>query len=270
MAAARVSQGAQHNPAPVAGREEPELHQRIVRVGEDAQRDSGASAALILGVLRTPAAPLSASVLTQLERPLDRSNGTEIYTNFIRRARFFEGQPYYIAAIRFDGCVIKPSGDNILLVGDGEGEIGGTAQRIEAGKYVGTGGPGIAGNPHSGTVEMVVPDGVATATMHYPAGPANGFTPKIISPPVTVTATVIGNVLTLQRAPRSSGGGQITHPTSTYLAQRRRSHHPHLPRAPLTEQSLPVCANRDRSGRGSARMLAASGRGGLAGTRPPR
>jgi hypothetical protein len=167
----------------------------------------------ILGVLRTPAAPLSASVLAQLEQPLDRSNGTEIYTNFIRRARFFEGQPYYIAAIRFDGCVIKPSGDNILLVGDGGGEIGGTAQRIDAGKYVGTGGPGIAGNPHSGTVEMVVPDRVATATIHYPAGPADGFTPKIISPPVTVTATAVGNVL-LFNVPRSSGGGQITHPTS--------------------------------------------------------
>jgi hypothetical protein len=170
----------------------------------------------ILGVLRTPAAPLGVSVLAQLERPLDRTDGAEIYTNFIRRARFFEGQPYYIAAIRFDGCGIsgiKPSGDNILLWGDGGGEMGGTAQQIEAGKYVGTGGPGIAGNPHSGTVEMVVPDGVASATIHYPAGPANGFTPKIISPPVTVTATVIGNVL-LFNVPRSSGGGQITHPTS--------------------------------------------------------
>jgi hypothetical protein len=169
----------------------------------------------ILGVLRTPAAPVSASVLARLERPLDRSTGLEVYSNYIRRARFFEGQPYYIAAIRYDGCGpgVRPPGDNIALLGDGGGELGGTAQRIEAGNYIGTGGPGIAGNPHSGTVEMVVPDGVASATVRYPAGPANGFKPKIISPPVTVTAAAIGNVL-LFNVPRSSGGGQITQPTS--------------------------------------------------------
>ena len=59
---------------------------------------------------------------------------------------------------------------------------------------------------------MVVPDGVATATISYPAGPANGFKPKIISPPVTIEATAVGNVLVFN-VPRSSGGGQIVHPT---------------------------------------------------------
>jgi hypothetical protein len=169
----------------------------------------------IVGVLRTPAAPLSASVLAQLERPLDRLTGLEVYTNYIRRARLYEGQPYYVAAIRYDGCGrgLRPPGDNVALFGDGGGDFGGTAQRVEAGEFVGTGGPGIAGNPHSGTVRMVVPDGVASATIRYPAGPANGFKPKIISPPFTVTATAIGNVL-LFNVPRSSGGGQITHPTS--------------------------------------------------------
>jgi hypothetical protein len=49
--------------------------------------------------------------------------------------------------------------------------------------------------------------------MHYPAGPANGFKPKVISPPVTVTATAVGNLL-LFDVPRSSGGNQIIHPTS--------------------------------------------------------
>jgi hypothetical protein len=63
----------------------------------------------------------------------------------IRRAAGPIGQPCHIAAIRFDGCGIKPTGDNILLWGDGGGERGGTAERIEAGKPVGTGVPGIAG-----------------------------------------------------------------------------------------------------------------------------
>jgi len=97
--------------------------------------------------------------------------------------------------------------------GGGNATLSEQVTRIEQGQWVGTGGPGIPGDPHSGTVQMIVPDGVATATIHYPAGPANGFQPKIISPAVTVTDTAVGNVL-LFNVPRSSGGGQITKPTT--------------------------------------------------------
>ena len=106
---------------------------------------------------------------------------------------------------RIDARPLQP-GVWLSTIGGGGG--GGSAKQIEQGKFVGTGGPGIPGNPHSGTVQMVVPDGVASATISYPAGPANGFKPKIISPPVTITATVVGNVLVFN-VPRSSGGGQI-------------------------------------------------------------
>jgi hypothetical protein len=170
----------------------------------------------ILGVLRRPATPAdhAPNIIDQLTRPVNRLLGREVYTNYLRRARVFDGATYYIVPIRYDGCgAIKPGGDGIWLGSTGGGGGGSNANDIEQGKFVGTGGPGIPGNPHSGTVQMVVPDGVASATISYPAGPANGFKPNNISPPVTITATATGNVL-LFNVPRSSGGGQIVHPTS--------------------------------------------------------
>ena len=48
---------------------------------------------------------------------------------------------------------------------------------------------------------MVVPDGVAKVTLHYPAGRASGYSPKI-SPDFTITTTPVGNlvVVTLPRS----------------------------------------------------------------------
>ena len=168
----------------------------------------------ILGVLRKRAAPLSAKVLAQIELPTDRQLGIEYYVDYIRRARFYQGIPYYIAAIHFDSCSkIRRSGDAIAVIGAGGGGPGGTAKSIVSGSFVVTGGPGIAGNPDSGTVTLVVPDGVASATIHYPAGPANTLKPKAVSPPITITASAVGNLL-LFNVPRDSGGAQIFKPTS--------------------------------------------------------
>jgi hypothetical protein len=122
--------------------------------------------------------------------------------------RMFNAQ--LAAERRRDGEPLDPS---VWLSTLGGGGGGGTASDIELGRFVGTGGPGIPGNPQSATVRMVVPDGVANATISYSAGPANGFKPKVISPPVTISAGVVGNVLVFN-VPRSSGGGQITQPTS--------------------------------------------------------
>jgi hypothetical protein len=170
----------------------------------------------ILGVFRKPATPRSvpSTIASRFTRPVDRLIGREVYVNYLRLARVFDGVAYYIVPIRYDGCgAIERSGDGIWLLTDDGGESGGNVTDIEQGTWVGTSGPGIPGNPHSGTVQMVVPDGVASATISYPAGPANGFKPKTISPPVTITATAVGNVL-LFNVPRSSGGSQIDDPTS--------------------------------------------------------
>jgi hypothetical protein len=170
----------------------------------------------ILGVLRKPAAPGSvpSTIVSRFTRPIERLIGQEVYVNYLRLARMFDGVAYYIVPIRYDGCgQINLSGDAIWLFSATGGGGGGNAALIERGMWVGTSGPGIPGDPHSGTVQMVVPDGVASATISYPAGPANGFKPKIVSPPVTIEATAVGNVLVFN-VPRSSGGGQIVHPTS--------------------------------------------------------
>jgi len=171
----------------------------------------------ILGVLRRPATPADApsSIVSRFTRPIQRLIGQEVYVKYMRLARLFDGTAFYVVPIRYDGCgpVKSRRGDGIWLLTAGGGGGGGNSTDIENAMFVGTGGPGIPGNPHSGTVRMVVPDGVASATISYPAGPANGFQPKIISPPVTIDATAVGNVL-LFNVPRSSGGGQIFKPTS--------------------------------------------------------
>jgi hypothetical protein len=99
------------------------------------------------------------------------------------------------------------------LGGGGATTLAEQVKAIEQGHWVGTSGPGIPGDPHSGTVQMIVPDGVASATIRYPPGPANGFKPNVISRAITVTGTAVGNVL-LFNVPRSSGGGQIDKPTT--------------------------------------------------------
>jgi hypothetical protein len=55
---------------------------------------------------------------------------------------------------------------------------------------------------------MVVPDGVAAVTLHYPAGRASGYIPKI-SPGVTLTSKPVENLLVVH-VPRSNPLGRAT------------------------------------------------------------
>jgi hypothetical protein len=61
----------------------------------------------------------------------------------------------------------------------------------------------------------VIPDGVASVTMHYPAEPPNGFTRKTAAA-YTGTFKVIGNVL-VARVPRA-GSLALTNGTVGYRA----------------------------------------------------
>ena len=54
---------------------------------------------------------------------------------------------------------------------------------------------------------MLVPDRVAEVTLHYPAGRASGYSPKI-SPPVTIVTAPVENQVVVS-VPRSAGGGTI-------------------------------------------------------------
>jgi hypothetical protein len=159
----------------------------------------------ILGVLRRPAAPADAgSGITA------QGFTSGVFVHYIRRARVIDGSPYYVYPAIVGGCGTgEPPHEGIMEVGKnidlGHGLIGGTggggatAAQIEAGDDAGSGPPGSS---TSATITMVVPDRVAKVTLHYPAGPASGYSPKI-SPPFTVTATPVENLVVVS-VPRSS------------------------------------------------------------------
>jgi hypothetical protein len=169
----------------------------------------------------------------------------QIYRDYERRALVSEGVSYYIVAVREDRAAMMPSerctemleaalrtyapkipasvrrqtlaieaglisyyrrlvatapGDGICLVIDGKGDSGGecttVASEIQAGKQP---------SDDNGTFSGVVPDGVASITLRFPAVRGEHF--------ASVTAPVHGNMYAV-RAPRGfSGAGGPTEPT---------------------------------------------------------
>jgi hypothetical protein len=162
----------------------------------------------ILGVLRRPPSPADSL-------PPGVSGIGDVFTHYVRRTRVIGGRSYYLYPSR-QGC--KPGREAIddaaLNVDLGHGLRGGVGgggagpSQIEAGEDASTGPPG---SPTSATITMIVPDGVASVTLRYPAGRASGYSPKI-SPPFTVTTAPIGNEV-VAAVPRSAGGGPIWQPT---------------------------------------------------------
>jgi hypothetical protein len=177
-----------------------------------------ASLLSILGVLRRPATPadaLPATIgvgLTNLESAL----GLEIFVGYVRRARVIEGTSYYLVPVHFTGCGrfrSKPS-DGIMMwrAGAGGGGVGGGADaaQIEQGRAYGT----LGGFTHT-QIHMLVPDGVATVTLHYPAGRVGGFD-RSDAPAFRIWTNVVGNVMVVT-VPRA--GNRLTAPmTMTWRA----------------------------------------------------
>jgi hypothetical protein len=169
------------------------------------------------------------SILSVLRRPASAADGGSgiaargvvqgVFVNYIRRARVVAGSSYYIYPAILGGCGTGEAphqGINDLathvnlgagIIG-GSGEGGATATQIEQGQAVGTGPPGSS---TSATITMIVPDGVASVTLRYPAGRASGYSKKI-SPPFTTTTTPVNNQVVVS-VPRSAGGGPIRKPT---------------------------------------------------------
>jgi hypothetical protein len=167
----------------------------------------------ILGVLRRPATTADAlpdNVKVLLAQPL----GREIFANYIRRARVISGTAYYVMPITY-GC--GSSNEDMMLVevhSDGSGSRGGgvhgNAALIEQGD-----GWGFSGSFGRTTVQMLVPDGVATVTLRYPAGTIGG-SDRNRAPAFTVTTNVVGNLLVVT-VPR--GGARLQAPmTMTWRA----------------------------------------------------
>ena len=164
----------------------------------------------ILGVLRRPAAPADAIHIFQ------GGFTRGVFVRYIRRARVAGGSQYYIYPVVMGECGTREKPHQGIMeltrnVDLGHGLIGGTggggasARAIEQGRDASSGPPGSS---TSATVTMVVPDGVATVTLHYPAGRASGYSPKI-SPAATLTSKPVENLLVV-RVPRSNPLGRAT------------------------------------------------------------
>ena len=133
-----------------------------------------------------------------------------VFVHYIRRARVIAGSPYYVYPAILGGCGTgEPPHEGVMELGKnldlghglrgGDGGGGADAAAIEAGQAAGSGAPGSV---TSATLTIIVPDDVATVTLHYPAGRASGYSPKI-SPPVTITARPVNNLVVVI-VPRSN------------------------------------------------------------------
>ena len=173
----------------------------------------------ILGVLRRPATSadtLPPKILAFFTSESPILAGRQIFINYIRRARVISGTSYYLIPVLNNGCGrFKITGEGIQMWrqrsgGGGSGGGNADAARIEQAQAVGF----TAVFTHS-TITMIVPDGVATATLHYPAGKVGGFN-RNHAPPFTITTNVIGNIL-VATIPR--GGMRLMGPmTMTWRA----------------------------------------------------
>jgi hypothetical protein len=174
----------------------------------------------ILGVLRRPATSadgLPASIRKSLNMTF-KVTGTEVFVNYVRRARVISGVPYYVWPVLHTGCgaFVGTRGLETMVIADGTGWGGaGDATTIKGGTTLG-GGTASFGRS---TIDGLVPDGVATATLHYPAGKVGGFDRKH-APAFTIMTHVVGNLLHVT-IPR--GGNRLVAPmTMTWRATTGR------------------------------------------------
>ncbi len=167
----------------------------------------------IVGVLRGPPTPPPAWLL---ERPILRLD-SNLYVNYVRFARAAFGARYYVyvagpfAALMHD-CQTTVGVHLFGVTADGGFAFGAaSAARIEQSGDWGSTSSGTGANPGVTLFSGVVPDGVATVTLHYPAGKIGGFSRRK-GPAVTIKAHVINNVVVV-KVPRA--GEQATSAVTT-------------------------------------------------------
>jgi hypothetical protein len=103
----------------------------------------------------------------------------------------------------------------LKTAGGGGGGGGADAALIDQHGMWGSTGGGTGANPGVTLFSGVLPDGVATVTLHYPAGKVGGFS-RLTAPAVTIKANVVNNVVVVS-VPRA--GDQATEAvTTTWLA----------------------------------------------------
>ena len=135
-----------------------------------------------------------------------------LYANYVRRARSAYGSTYYVYVASDPAqpysslSGTKPPVGLCLLVtqspdrASDSGPL--TAAQIERGQSLAT-----FGSSTRAIIQEIVPDGVATVSLSYPAGPASGFSKKVL-PAVTITTHPVNNVL-VASVPRGAGAGAL-------------------------------------------------------------
>ena len=126
--------------------------------------------------------------------------------------RMFAGQ--LAAERRADTRPPRPVGVTLVGLqpnGTGGGGGGANAAEIESHGMWGSSSGGTGANPGLTLFSGVVPDGVATVTLHYPAGKVGGFSRRT-APAITIKAHAVNNVVIVS-VPRA--GAQATGAVTT-------------------------------------------------------
>ena len=147
----------------------------------------------ILGVLRRPAEPADATIPRTFDRPL-------VYTRYIRLARVVLGNRYFVIPSLGLRCKpLEPVPAVMLLDLDG---LRGSWLSVADVAAIKQGGLLLVNQlDRRTTVSGLVPDGVATITLHYPAALASGPGTHAL-PAITITAKPIDNIVAVT-VPRS-------------------------------------------------------------------
>jgi hypothetical protein len=155
----------------------------------------------ILGVLRRPATPADALPAKIRSSLLDGPPGREIFVNYIRRARVTAGViGYWVYPEILDVCGRQSPPSMALWEGAGVGsgvveQLSGAGLGTAAGIEQGSFAAALTSSSFTQTtIQMLIPDGVATVALHYPAGIVGGFNRHHV-PAATVTTDVVGNLM---------------------------------------------------------------------------
>jgi hypothetical protein len=145
-----------------------------------------------------------AAVTASLDRELPhipkrlRADARQIFNSGLEVARAYWARKPSVGA----------SLNAISIYGPGEGFGGGvsTVAAIEKGTSLGLGGAATGWGPNTSFVDFIVPDGVASVTLHYDAGPLGGYSHKH-APAANITAKPVNNVI-VTIVPRPTGNAE--------------------------------------------------------------
>ena len=156
----------------------------VLCVAPAAKRRSGSVVVALFAILRRPARAGDAptSLVAEFSRPFNRLSGREVYVRYMRYARTVDGVAYYLVPVAFRCGVLARHGDGLSLESARGGGGGENAAQIESSGMWESESGGTGADPGRTTFQGVLPDGVTSVTLHYPAGKLGGFSIEAARP----------------------------------------------------------------------------------------